>query len=562
MSSLEEIKIGLEGIAHKLLDSNLAVPRYQRSYAWKDEHVKDLFQDLATAIRSKEKEYFLGTIVVATTTDAKSFEVIDGQQRLATTTILLGAIRDYFHSVGDANRASDIERTYLVTRDLRTQEPTPKLRLNDVDHDFFSKRILSDPSDAARGLAPTAESHRRIAKAADLAARQVANLTQERKPEDNLVDWVEYLRTRARVIWVRVPDDTNAFTIFETLNDRGLALTIADLLKNFLFGRADSRVAEVQQRWIAMTGLLEAQDDEEVIVDYIRHFWSSKHGMTRERYLYADIKKKITSQQAAVDFANELADEARIYAALRNPNHEFWVPYGATSRGHIGTLNLLGMIQIRPLLLSVLAKFKAGEVRKTLTLLVSWAVRFTIYGGLGSGPLETHYSSTAKQVRDGVIKSASALLKAMKDVVPSDTVFREAFARASVSKSQLARYYVAALEKQAGGEIEPEFVPNLNEEQINLEHVLPQTPSADWAHVDLESQKLYCKRLGNLCLMKRTENQTVGNDSFATKKRQYAASLFKLTKSISKEEDWGPTEIEKRQAVLADLAVKTWPNKA
>ena len=164
-------------------------------------------------------------------------------------------------------------------------------------------------------------------------------------------------------------------------------------------------------------------------------------------------------------------------AAINNTDHELWAEYGPTSRGHMDTLNQMGMVQIRPLILSILAGFSPAEVKKSLRLFVSWAVRFLVVGGLGGGgTLGSHYAHGAKEVTDGTIKNTSQLLKAMKDIIPADARFEAEFAVATVSKPILARYYLMALERQARGESQPEFIPNPNEEQINLEHILPQNP--------------------------------------------------------------------------------------
>lgn len=244
MSGLERIDIKLEGIGHVVSDNSLSVPRYQRSYAWEDRQVSELFQDIATAIGEKEKEYFLGSIVVMNEPPNRP-EVVDGQQRLATTSILLCAIRDYFYKNGDRARADDIENKYLVKRDLRTQERVPRLQLNEADHDFYQKRVLSRPDDKAREIAPQKNSHRRLARALFLAEKHIESVVSlSNKPGDRLIDWVEYVELKARVIMVRVPDYANAFTIFETLNDRGLDLAISDLLKELSFpsiGRPDKR---------------------------------------------------------------------------------------------------------------------------------------------------------------------------------------------------------------------------------------------------------------------------------------------------------------------------------
>lgn len=310
-----------------------------------------------------------------------------------------------------------------------------------------------------------------------------------------------------------------------------------------------------------MFATLEAIEGEDIIVDYIRHLWSSKNGITREKDLFDKIKKNITSKQIAIDFSNELASSARLYAAILNTDHEIWTQYGQTARGHMATLNLMGMVQIRPLLLAVLDKFTDKEVQRSLRLLVSWAARFLVVGGLGGGTLETHYSQRAKEVRDGSIKDSKGLMGAMLGVVPSDSQFSASFSVASVSKTSLARYYLRALEKQAGNEEDPELVPNPNEEEVNLEHILPQNPSAAWHGIDADTAKSFHRRLGNLALLKSQINSQVGSDGFEEKVVFYKKSNFLLTSGLSKYKSWGTGQIEERQKMLAGLAVKAWPLK-
>jgi uncharacterized protein with ParB-like and HNH nuclease domain len=117
-SGLEQIEIERETIGHALRDRKLYVPMHQRSYAWEEEHVTDLYQDFASAISDGDSEYFLGSIVVVGTGPGK-FEVNDGQQRLATSTILIAAIRDYFVRQGDDKTASLIERDHLYSEDRK-----------------------------------------------------------------------------------------------------------------------------------------------------------------------------------------------------------------------------------------------------------------------------------------------------------------------------------------------------------------------------------------------------------------------------------------------------------
>src|SRR6266849_3515223 len=138
----ERLDIARFGIAKLIKDGGLCVPPNQREYSWREEHVSDLYQDLAKAISDGEPDYFLGSIVVARKNG--SLEVFDGQQRLATTVILLAAIRDYYRTTKDEKRANIIQPEFLMSPDLETLEEQPKLTLSKMDHDFYLKRILSD----------------------------------------------------------------------------------------------------------------------------------------------------------------------------------------------------------------------------------------------------------------------------------------------------------------------------------------------------------------------------------------------------------------------------------
>lgn len=558
MTNTESTDIKFAPIAESIGTRLLKVPVYQRSYAWEAEHIAQYFDDIKDAMLDKEQEYFLGSVV--STKGEEREEVVDGQQRLATTVILLSAVRDFFASAGDVERASQIEAEYLFRKDLRTQETVPRLQLNDTDNDYFIRRILARPNDPDRATTPTKPSHERINEAAVLAEKYVAVLTKGKDARDRLADLVDYLKLNVRVIWLRAADTANAFVIFETLNDRGLDLAISDLLKNYLFLLSENRISEVQSSWTSMLASLENTAGDARVTDYLRHMWSSHYGATRERELYGAIKKKIVTKSDAVQLAKDLEAGAGLYAAMLNVDHPAWKSYGSSTREHMGTINTLGMVQIRPLLLAVLETFAVSEVKVALRNMVSWGVRLLIVGGLGGGVMEDHYSDAARRVRKKEIKNAAALRAALSKVIPNDAVFQESFSIARVSKSALARYYLRALEKSAQGGEQPELVPNVNSDEINLEHILPRTKPKNWAF-DEDEHRAYVTRIGNLALMQRTENEDLGASGFSEKRAALKKSQYKLTAMIAKDAQWTPTTINARQNKLAQLAVKTWPLK-
>jgi hypothetical protein len=345
------------------------------------------------------------------------------------------------------------------------------------------------------------------------------------------------------------------------MNDRGLRPSAADLLKNHLFGLAANRLEEAERNWIAMTGALDtvADADEDIVVDYVRHLWISQNGPTRTRELFDKIKHEVSTRQSAVDLSSQLAQNAIFYAALLNPAHDFWNPYGPSARKHIATLQNLGMKQLRPVLLAGLKKFQQAEISPFLLMLVCWAVRFLVTGGAGSGVLEGHYGRSAQQIHSNHIANISQLASAMIAVVPPDQAFRSAFSTVRVSKAHLARYYLRALQLKADREQEPQYVPNDDASDINLEHILPQTPSVEWTGLDTDTFRANTNRMGNLVLLQSGPNRLAGNSGYETKRPVLQTSAFSLTRSAGTFPVWGPNEIAVRQSSLADLAVETWP---
>ena len=249
------------------------------------------------------------------------------------------------------------------------------------------------------------------------------------------------------------------------------------------------------------------------------------------------------------------------YISIISLDPEAWKKFGPTARGHMVAINNLGMVQIRPLILAVLDDgVEVGEARSTLKDMVSWGVRFLIVGGLGGGTLERYYSDAAQLVRAGKAKTAKSVSQALANVLPGDSVFQEAFGTARVSKANLARYYLQALELKKVGTPQPELVPNPNPDEVNREHVLPKKLSAGWTSVfSSEEHAAFYRRIGNLSLLTQEENSGSGSDPFSVKKVVLAKSSFALTKMIGQEATWTRIEIERRQTELAKLAVKTWP---
>ena len=213
-----------------------SVPPYQRDYSWKQEHWEDLWKDLAT-VEANREDHYMGAIVLENG-ERKQFRVIDGQQRMATLSILILACVDYLYGLAnegvDANanreRATLLESSYLGAKDPTSLRITPKLKLNANDDDFFQLNLAQrkPPQGGVRGLR---DSERLLWECLEFFKSKVQEKFSTKKQGDQVATFVSEIVTEHLVfISVRVQDQLSAYTVFETLNARGLELTETDLL--------------------------------------------------------------------------------------------------------------------------------------------------------------------------------------------------------------------------------------------------------------------------------------------------------------------------------------------
>ena len=183
--------------------------------------------------------------------------------------------------------------------------------------------------------------------------RTIVSAIDEREHGDLLNDWVSFIEHRALVVLLRVPNDANAYKMFETLNDRGLRTSQADLIKNYLFSRSGDRIDEVQSRWSYMRGTLESLDAGDITVDFLRHALIAIRGHTRESQVYDAVQERVKSDYAAIAFAANLEHLANAYVATFNSEHERWNECPDATRRSLEVLNMLNIRPLRPMLLAV-----------------------------------------------------------------------------------------------------------------------------------------------------------------------------------------------------------------
>ena len=543
------------GLASILSQNQLAVPPNQRDYSWTVREVNTLFQDFARSIADDDSNYFVGTIVTIPR-DGGRLEVVDGQQRLATTAIMLAEIRNYLNDK-DPMIAQSVDGEFLNVIDRNTRAKVPRLQLNLDDNDYFRARLTNENPVPL----PSKPSHDLIDQAFSEARRQVRGIVSgfdERDHGDTLNRWINFMQQRARAVLLQVPNDADAYRMFETLNDRGLRTSQSDLVKNYLFGRSGERIREVQQRWTLMRGALETIEDEDITIRFLRHSLILIQGLVREPEVYEAVQRLAKAPQPVVTFTGQLESLANSYVAIYNTDDEKWNRSDATKKA-VEVLNLFDIKPLRPLILAIAERFNEKETGIAMKFCTSFGVRLMIASSTRTGSVEEGIAEAAHDVFSGNVTTSSDLKGKLGPLTPSDGTFSASFETATVSNRKLARYYLRSMELSAKGEQEPWHIPNDDRSEINLEHVLPQKPEGNWPRFSDDAVRLYYKRIGNLCLLRATDNSTAKSASFAAKLPYYANSPYELTKQIATETEWTVARINDRQKALARIAVKTWP---
>ena len=556
-----------EGIGRVLNQNLLKVPANQRPYAWKDSHVRELLDDIKEAMSDESDLYFLGTVVLVGSDEGRKL-IADGQQRIATTSIVLARCRDLLNSLGEGRDATSIESDFLK-KYVRDSGDDEFLLTMNIEDDAFFRTIIIEP-DWTKALPDSAvagfPSNERLYAASQMALSYLQGEIEHLKPAlavKILKQWASFFEKRASVVAVTVPDEVGAFRMFETLNDRGLRASQADILKNYFFSKVKPHeLDQIQGHWNQIYGALSERfdDPDDQMIRYIKYFWMLEHGLTRDRELASNIKTAVRNGRHAVEFVSKARSAVGDYVSIYNNQDEKWKEYGQEFRDNLTVLtNIIGIEQIVPLVFSVVHNFSIAEARKAMKLFVTWSVRFILGGSGRAGRLDKQYADMARDVGTGKATTAKELREFLSDKVPTDAAFSRAVADARVSNAVLARYYLLCLESKmfpSSGELEP----SKDVSKVNLEHIIPKNYSKELGISKPEHDDLLT-RLGNQTIMKTEWNRDLGNLPFKDKLSTYSKSEIGLTNELSSLDKFEREEIDARQKRMAETASEVWSLK-
>jgi len=544
-------------------DFVFTIPLYQRAYAWTTEESEDLFQDLMRAMDGGEEEiddlapYFLGSIVLIKG-DEPDAQVVDGQQRLTTLTMLLAALR----SLSKSEYVESLTTFLCEKGNVITGTPQRyRLKLRERDAQFFQKYIQDEGGiEELKKLYGTSlsESQSNIRDNTMGFIRELQKLS-----EDQIIALTQFIINRCFLIVVSVStsDLDSAYRIFSVLNSRGLDLSYPDILKAEIISTVPlDQQDEYATKWEEMESLLGSEMFEELFF-YLRAIFSKerpRRGMIEEfhKYVYPQ-DPRTSSPQNFID--KIFVPYAHTLNNIVKANYQG--PMAKEINSMFKWLNQLDHVRwIPPALYYFRQNFRQPNlVLHFLKDLERLVISFVI---CKTPPYKRfdRYCDILKAIHDGkdLYVSNSPLQLTAREC-------REVLSMLNGDMylmHHICRYILLRLDARLS-----EGIASYDYQTISIEHVLPQHPSPDskWAKSFPSSEVLekYVHRLGNLVLLSRGKNMKAENFDFDDKKRKYfstdgGVSPFVLTTQVLHYQEWTPAVIEQRQNLLMGTLKQLW----
>src|SRR5262249_42061374 len=493
------------------------VPLFQRPYCWDKSQWETLWNDLVEMQDTvRPRSHFMGSIVTLQTQSVPEgvpkYLLIDGQQRLTTTFILLTLLRDTARREGRAELADEIEQTLLVNR-FKKGDDHVKLLPTQADRPAFLQ-LVQEPGTIPSG---------RIGGAYSFLERRLRTAGIDLETLKGII--VE----RLAVVSITLGSDDNPYLVFESLNAKGERLTQADLIRNFFFLKihTDHQDDMHARYWLPMQEALCEQ-----LTEFIRHYLIGQDGsFLRGDSVYFRLKERLGGGDA-VELLQTLHRAALHYERLLNPGVE---PEQELSES-LAALGRLDVTTAYPFLLRCYDEFESGrlsasEFSSVVRTIENYVVRrFVCF--IPTNQFNKIFLGLYNQIRR---EAHPSILAGVRSILagrgyPKDVEFRKALVENSLygsgDRQAKIRFILERIERHLGGKEHPKL------ETVSVEHVMPQTLTGDWrAHLgeDWETaHALWLHTLGNLTLT--GYNSEMSNGDFSAKRQRLIGGTLHLNK--------------------------------
>ncbi|WRC33942.1 DUF262 and DUF1524 domain-containing protein [Helicobacter pylori] len=525
--------------------NQFVIPIYQRLYSWKKEQCEQLWDDIIKiGGNDKMNGHFIGSILYARVDDTHSSPllIIDGQQRLTTITLLFIALRD--RSSDEAKRKK--MESYLINSD-KDGDKKFRLILSESDKDTLLSLIDKDRRKPSEPSSKIMENFK---------------LFEEwiRKNTDKLETIFKGL-DKLMIVWIALKKEKDdPQLIFESMNSKGIELTQADLIRNYIVMETEVEKQEYfyNQYWRAMEE--DFKQNETLFNRFVRHYLTIKIGKTpNEKRVYEAFKHY--QQKEGIEIEDLLKDLQKYCGYFCQI--VFKKEADKDLNKALGFLVDLEMDVIYPLLLELYSDYKDGVLSKQdfipiIALTESYICRRAVCG-LGTNSLNKVFPFVTKKInKDQYLESIKVHFGYLteKQRFPNNDEFKEHFITIDFYRFKKKKYFFERLEKFDTEE-------PVDTQKCTIEHIMPQTLTEEWKRDLGENFQAihdkYLHTIGNLTLT--GYNKEYSNNSFQEKRdmeKGFKQSPLRLNQSLKDLEPFGEEKIKKRANDLADWALKIW----
>lgn len=590
-------QMSLSGINERAL-AGFSVPDFQRNYSWTDVEIRQFWQDIETVLEGQSSDHFMGPIVALESASGRT-PLIDGQQRITTLAILASVVRDYLMldmenpTIEIAGASFFISQNFLKILFVNDMI-TPRLQSNYQIGKIFEDYIVRNPNTSERknfDSRPTmlTKKEQRISKNLESAQHLLSSITKtwiERNSgtEDRkkaVQKLYEVISNKIQFLYIEVGNEEDAFTIFETLNDRGLKLSASDLIKSFLLRRiieqnpATDR-SEIIENWEKIPAYLESYD----ISSFLRHYLLTQEEMPVQKkkifsLLKTDVEERARQNpKSAKNKLDELINSAFHYGRLLGT--ESISEDSPEIQRRLGLLEMVGE-SYRVFLLKVLQLGYTDEdfllaIKSVEKVAFRWAIC-----GENAQQLETKFQNYAHDLQPGNTENLKQICQNLIMDAPNDEAFSAAFTSRSSRDTRMQAYVMRSLcYGITGSDV------TTSRYEVSVEHIAPQNPlpesAPEWyAKVaaietigDGPTYDDYVYRWGNITILEKKLNSSVGQNVWNVKRegkpgsetiskfKGYRASNIEVTKHLLNIEDWTADQIDRRSEWIASQALIYW----
>jgi hypothetical protein len=556
-------------------DSVFAIPFFQRSYKWKTERLKQLNSDVLAIVDGATEFHFLGAVIIhgrgSNPSDPKVYDVIDGQQRITTLFLYIGAAIKVLAELGECDEAQGLFLKYFAIG--RKTSLASNLRLHPCREDraqfnYVIDDLLSTPELGDKLRESHVKKLQSAGKATGIIRKNYRYLLrffrsqQEQGGADRVRAVYGALLQSVSVVQIDVWDPTNGPKIFDSLNSRQEPMTIGDLVRNEIFSKvssADYDEIEVIDRdsWQPFYRSFQEAGNR-LFESYFFPFGLIQDANLRKSEVYAALRERWRQVEDPREIIRQLGHYQVAFIDIVTGRNS--LGHSREISGLIRNLYLAGAPSSTYPFLMQLSKavhekrIAEHDAAGALRVVESFLVRRAICGHEPTGlhaVFKRLWSDCDEKPDD--VRVAAEIRKHRTVTWPDNLAVREAISNRSLYGVGITKYLLREYDRSLGGDV-PGDIPW-------IEHVLPSRPAAEWYQSFNEKQHHDMKDLlANLLPLSKEMNAALQNGPYEKKKRAYEDdSMFKSARAFAHQYcDWTPDGLGARSGVLADWCTARW----